>query len=71
VQVWLTSPQTQLTGANLHRLPGSRGQLSLVCPLEKAGPVIWWAFVLGDQRPELQAAPDGRQIRILDRTFAV
>lgn len=71
VQVWLTSPQTQLTGANLHRLPGSRGQLSLVCPLEKAGPVVWWAFVLGDQRQQLQLVPDGRQIRILDQTFAV
>lgn len=71
VQLWLTCPQTKLTGANLHRLPGSRGQLSLVCPLEQAGPVVWWALVFGDERPDLQAAPDRRQIRILDRTFAV
>lgn len=71
VQLWLTCPQAQLSGTNLHRLPGSRGQLSLVCPLEKAAPVVWWIFALGDQRPELQAAPNGLQIRILDRTFAV
>ncbi len=71
VQLWLTSPQAQLTGANLQRLPGSRGQLSLVCQLEKAGPVVWWAFVLGDGYPDLQADADGRQIRILDQTFAV
>lgn len=71
VQLWLTSPQAKLSGVNLQRLPGSRGQLSLVCPLEKAGPVVWWAFVLGDGHPDLQAAPDGRQIRILDQTFAV
>lgn len=71
VQLWLTSPQAQLSGANLQRLPGSRGQLSLVCPLEKAGPVVWWAFVLGEGHPDLQADADGRQIRILDQTFAV
>jgi hypothetical protein len=71
VQLWLASPQARLSGANLHRLPGSRGQLSLVCALEKAGPAVWWAFVLGNQRPELQIVPDGRQIRILDQTYAV
>jgi hypothetical protein len=71
VQLWVTCPQAQLSGANLQRLPGSRGQLSLVCSLEKAGPVVWWAFVLGNQRPDLQADADGRKIRILDQTFAL
>lgn len=71
VPLWLASPQAPLSGANLHRLPGSRGQLSLVCPLANAGPVVWWVFVLGERRPDLQADADGRQIRILDRTFAV
>jgi hypothetical protein len=71
VQLWLSSPQAQLTGANLHRLPGSRCQLSLVCPFEKAGAVVWWAFVLAGERPELHAVPDGRQIHILEQTFAV
>jgi hypothetical protein len=71
VQLRVTCPQTRLSGTNLHRLPGSRGQLSLVCSLENAGPVVWWVFLPGDQRSELHAAPDGRQIHVLGRTFAV
>lgn len=71
VRLWVTCPQAQLSGANVRRLPGSRGQLSLVCPLEKAGPVVWWAFVLGNASPVVHAAPDGRQIHLLDQTFAV
>jgi hypothetical protein len=71
VHLWMTCSQAQLSGTNLHRLPGSRGQLSLVCPVEKAGPVVWWAFVLGKERPVLHVAPDSRQIRLLDQKFAV
>jgi hypothetical protein len=71
MQLQFTCPQAQISGANLQRLPGSRGQLSLVCPLEKAGPVVWWAFVLGSERPVLHADSDGRQIRVVGQTFRV
>lgn len=70
-KLFFTCPQAELSGANLHRLPGSRGQLSLACRLEKAGPVVWWAFVLGNERPVLHAERDGRQIRVLGQTFRV
>lgn len=70
-QLWITCPQTQLAGANLHRLPGSRGQLSLVATLAKAGPVVWWVFVLGARRPAVETSPDGRQLSLLDQIFRV
>lgn len=71
VQLGLTCPQARLSVANLHRLAGSRGQLSLVCPLEQPGSVVWWAFVFGNDRPVLRPSPDARQLQILDQTFAV
>jgi len=70
-QLWFTCAQGKLTGANLHRLPGSRGQLSLVCRLEKLGPVVWWVFALGNDRPALDTTPDARQLRILNQTFVI
>jgi hypothetical protein len=68
-QLWLACTHTPLTGANLERLPGSRGQLSLIATLAAAPPVVWWAFVLGPQRPTLAVRPDGRQLRVAGQTF--
>jgi hypothetical protein len=70
-QLWFTCSQADLSGAALQRLPGSRGQLSLVSTLDAAGPVVWWAFALGSQRPVLEVRSDGRQIRLLDQEFCV
>ena len=70
-QLWFTCPQVKLSGADLQRLPGSRGQLSLVAALDSAGPVVWWIFALGTQRPVLDVSPDGRQIRVLGQEFRV
>ncbi len=70
-QLWFTCAQGKLNGANLQRLAGSRGQLSLVCQLEETGLVVWWIFALGNERPEFRTTPDARQLRILDQTFAV
>ena len=69
VRLWLTCAEGKLSGANLHRLPGSHGQLSLVSTLDAASPVVWWAFVLGSERPALHTSSDGRQMRVLDQTF--
>lgn len=67
-QVWLTCSRAQLTGPNLQRLAGSRGQLSLISKVEVA-PVIWWAFVLAPERPVMQEYGEGEQIRLLGQSF--
>jgi hypothetical protein len=51
VDLWFTSPQARLSQANIQRLPGSRGQLTLVAPIELANSVIWWVFALSPQAP--------------------
>jgi len=70
-QLWLTCSQGRLSGADLQRLPGSRGQLSLVSTIHGAGPVVWWVFALAADRPTLHADGEGRQIRLLDQTFSL
>jgi len=70
-RLWLTCSQGRLSGADLQRLPGSRGQLSLVSTVDGAGPVVWWAFALAADRPTLHVDGQGRQIRLLDETFSV
>ena len=69
--LWLTCSQGRLSGADLERLPGSRGQLSLVSSIDGAGPVVWWVFALAADRPTLHADGEGRQIRLLDQTFSL
>jgi hypothetical protein len=66
-----SSPQMQISGACLQRLPGSRGQLTLVAARESAAPTIWWVFFLGAKPPLLQTSADGRQLTVLGRTFRV
>lgn len=68
-KLWVTCSQARLSGADLQRLPGSRGQLSLVSKIDGAGPVVWWVFALAADRPTLQADEEGRQIHLLDQTF--
>lgn len=70
-QLWFACVPATLAGANLHRLPGSRGLLSLVCRLEKVDPVVWWVFSLGNDRPAFDAAPDAQQLRIRGQAYAV
>ena len=70
-RLWLTCSQGQFSGADLRRLPGSRGQLSLVSTIDGAGPVAWWVFALSPDRPTLHVDGDGRQIRVLNQKFSV
>ena len=70
-RLWLTCSQSGLSGADLQRLPGSRGQLSLVSNIDGAGPVVWWIFLLAADRPAVLVNGDARQIRVLDQTFQV
>lgn len=70
-RLWMTCGQGRLSGADLKRLPGSRGQLSLVSTIDGAGPVVWWVFALAAERPTLHADGEGRQIGVLDQRFSL
>jgi hypothetical protein len=70
-RLWLTCSQGRLGGDDLQRLPGSRGQLSLVFAVEGAGPVVWWVFALAADRPTVDVEREGRQIHLLDQTFSL
>jgi len=70
-RLWLGSPQARVSAADLQRLPGSRGQVTLVSTLPTAGPVVWWVFALGADRPAVDVSSDGRQIRVLGQAFSV
>jgi hypothetical protein len=63
-QLWFGSPQTPVAGANLRRLPGSRGPLTLVTSTESAPEVVWWVFALGEHPPTLQLDASARQILV-------
>lgn len=66
-----SSPQMPISGACLQRLPGSRGQLSLIAARESAAPTTWWVFFWGGRPPALQASADGQRLTLRGRTFCV
>lgn len=70
-RLWLTCSQGRLSGADLQRLPGSRGQLSLVSSIDRTDPVVWWVFALTADRPTLHTDGQRRQIRLFDETFSL
>lgn len=69
--LWLTSPQARLSDANIQRLPGSRGQLTVVADADPASLVIWWAFAIMDTPPRVEPVAGGRGIQILGKRFEV
>lgn len=69
--LWLTSPQAAVGHANIQRLAGSRGQLTLVAEADPKAPVIWWVFAVGQAAPELKPGTDGRSIEISGVRFQV
>ena len=70
-RLWVASSGSRLSGANLERLPGSRGQLSLASTVEAPGPVVWWVFALAADRPDLQTSADGREVHVQGKMFSV
>lgn len=71
VTLRMTSPQTILTSANVDRIPGSRGQLTLCARADVRSPVIWWVFALGEDPAEVKPGEDGGGISVGGREFRV
>jgi hypothetical protein len=71
VPLWFCSPQVRLSGVNVHRLPGSRGQLTLISAVQPAPSVVWWAFAVGQQRPVMSLSANGRELSVQGQRFRV
>ena len=71
VLLWITCPQAQLTDAQVDRLPGSRGQLSLCADADAQAPVIWWVFGFGDRAPTVRVSGKGEVLEVDGLVFRV
>jgi len=74
VDVRFTSPQVAFTGADLARLEGTRGQLTLVANADPGLSCVWWVFAVDrDGSVQVAAKPseDGKELDINGRRFSV
>lgn len=62
VTLWVSSPQAKLSDAQVDRLPGSRGQLTLCAEVDWNASVIWWVFQIGEKAPSVVASGDGLDV---------
>ena len=69
--LWLTSPQFTLSGANIVRLPASRGQLTVSVESKSPEKVVWWLFVLGENPVPFQLSGDGQSLELEGQTFKI
>ncbi len=67
--LWFTSPQVKLSDQNIERLPGSRGQLTLVASLDLPKSPVWWVFAVSLHIPQLESFADGKAIQFLGKHF--
>jgi len=67
--LWITSPQSQISDTCIDRLSGSRGQLTLVTEAKPDVPVVWWVFALGATPPQVGVSTDGNGLRVGEAEF--
>ncbi|MBA2481346.1 MAG: heparinase II/III family protein [Planctomycetes bacterium] len=65
--LWVQCPGTAVSDADITRLPGSRGHLSLRAQLPGADGIHWWIFSIGAKR--LAVVRSARAVRIDGRRF--
>jgi len=70
-QLWLQCAGRRLSGVDLKRLPGSRGQMTfqLTTPIEGEG-VFWWIFSLG-KPVEYRLSPTQDSLLVGSRSFSI
>jgi hypothetical protein len=71
VDAWFTCPQAPLSDANILRLPGSRGQLTIAADVIPAPAVVWWIFAIASAPPRLEAPAGGNSIKVMESEFHV
>jgi hypothetical protein len=69
--LWFNSPQSLLAEQDIRRLPGSRGQLTLVAQADPARSIIWWAFAVSADMPHIESLDGGSAIRFLGARLQV
>ena len=70
--IFVTSPQATFTEAQVDRLPGSKGELTLKVTLDSTGPVIWWIFArMGVKTQPPKVAAHGTTIHVNADVFLV
>jgi hypothetical protein len=69
--LWIGSPNLELSHANIERHPGSRGQLTLAAKVTPTPPVIWWVFTVGSAPARVSMVKDGRSIEVAGKRFEV
>ncbi|MFH1738264.1 MAG: heparinase II/III family protein [bacterium] len=69
--LWFGSPQARvpITTADITRLPGSRGQLTLTADVRLDGPVIWWLFAFAESPPAYEISERAETISFLGQTL--
>lgn len=64
-------PGVSMDGSELVRLPGTRGQVSVVQKLEaESDNALWWVFSLGDSPVECETADNGGSLRVTGPDFS-
>lgn len=69
--LWVTSPLAPLSDANILRLPGSRGQLTLSTEMGSPQTPVWWIFAIGDAPPRFELLLGGRAVQVAGKRFEV
>ena len=69
VTLWVSSPQAELSDAQVDRLPGSRGQLTLCAEVDRNASVIWWVFQIGAVAPSVVAS--GKRLDVNGQLFTL
>lgn len=67
--LWAYSPQAQIADADVDRLSGSRGQLTLCTETDRDAPIIWWVFCIGDIAPEVEC--DAQILTVGEQSFSL
>ena len=67
--VWVGCREAVLTGPDIRRLAGSRGQLSLIKNLGSGGGSYCWVFRLNGARPEFRGSGPDRTLIVDGRAF--
>lgn len=70
-RLWLESPEHPLSGEDVKRLPGSRGQMTFQSIFEADQEnVVWWIFSF-DEPARFQLSPDQQSLVIKGRTLSL
>ncbi len=67
--LWLTSPGCKLSERQIQRLPGSRGQLTLVAETQTTSQPIWWIMAIGEKPPAVERSSGGKGLTAAGRSF--